>query len=132
MPPEGDRRTSFRAWISSPEVLIGLSAVLLGVCGLTVSIYQARLARREARASVWPHLEVAASLNAGHAVLWIHNTGVGPARIRAANVTLAGKPEKTWEAVTTLQELVNRSRVVPAPSGPQEVDDCRGIGAGGI
>lgn len=36
---------SFADWITSPQMLVGLSAILLSLCGLFVSIYEASLMR---------------------------------------------------------------------------------------
>lgn len=56
--PERSRRLS-------PDMIAALSAVVIGVCALGVSLYQAsimreqsRLMREQQRASVWPNVAV--------------------------------------------------------------------------
>ncbi len=80
----------------SPQMLVGLSALLLSVCGLFISIYEASLIRQAQRASVWPYVEVSASLRSSRIQLGVQNTGVGPARIQAASVTYKGETKANW------------------------------------
>lgn len=88
---------SFREWIGRPQVLVGLSALVLSLCGLFISIYETRIVREEQRASVWPHVEVGTSVNAERVRFHVRNTGVGPARIRAAAVLHRGDTLSGWE-----------------------------------
>ena len=37
-----------------PEMLVGISAVVIGVCALGVSLYETKLMREEQRAAVLP------------------------------------------------------------------------------
>lgn len=106
----GEARSLGR-WLSRPQTLIGLSALLLSVCGLFISIYEASLVRRQQRASAWPHLEVAPSLGDGRVKLWIRNTGVGPARIHAAALTYDGETLPGWDAL--LRELSEDAGRIP-------------------
>ncbi len=55
---QGTDQQPFSTWIMLPQTLIGLSAVLLSVCGLFIAIYEASLIRQAQRASVWPYVEV--------------------------------------------------------------------------
>ena len=82
-----------------PEMLVAMSAIVLSICGLFVALYEASIARRAERASVWPHVEVATSVQGTHVQIWVHNTGVGPARIRAANVSHQGTTLTDWAAL---------------------------------
>jgi len=94
----------FLRWLGRPEMLVGLSAVLLSVCGLFISIYEASLMRTEQRASVWPHVETAVSIKDDDIAFWVQNTGIGPARIRAAAVTYDGATLAGWsELLETLE-----------------------------
>lgn len=88
--------SGFREWLSRPEVMIGLSAVVLSVCGLFVSIYETSLIRQEQRASVWPRVEVGSSFNDEGVRFHVRNTGVGPARVRAAAVIHGGDTLGDW------------------------------------
>ncbi len=96
MNSERTNRTPFWEWITRPQMLVGLSALLLSLCGLFISIYEASLIRQAQRASVWPYVQIAASLSPGRINLWVQNTGVGPARIQAASVTYKGETKANW------------------------------------
>lgn len=50
-----------------PEMLVGISAVVIGLCALGVSLYETSLMRQEQRAASLPLLELSRSynLNAG-------------------------------------------------------------------
>lgn len=90
---------SFADWISSPQMLVGLSAILLSLCGLFVSVYEASLMRQQQRASVWPHVQVGPSFSEGRTAFIVRNTGVGPARIEAANLEHKGEVKDGWESL---------------------------------
>lgn len=93
MNSEGTDHQPFSKWITRPETLIGLSALLLSLCGLFIAIYEASLIRQSQRASVWPYVEVGGTINPDRISLRVQNTGVGPARIRAAAVTYKGETQ---------------------------------------
>ena len=87
------------------EMVVGISAVLIGVCALVVSIYETRLMRQQQQAAVLPILELGRS----HYVtgededrwrLSLHttNVGIGPARVLDFRVTVDGEPQRTWGA----------------------------------
>ncbi|WP_263785757.1 hypothetical protein [Salinibacter grassmerensis] len=98
---EGDTRSdeSFSQWLAEPQTMIGLSAVLLSLCGLFVSIYETRLMRQEQWASVWPRVSVGPSLNtrSDTVEIKVRNSGIGPARIRAARIEHEGKQKANWQ-----------------------------------
>ena len=127
---EGTDQLPFSTWITRPQMLVGLSALLLSLCGLFIAIYEASLIRQAQRASVWPYVEVAGSINPDGIKLWVQNTGVGPARIRAAAVTYQGETQTGWldlvrsvvgedsVRVNVYQSLID-GRVLPSDS-PKE------------
>ena len=84
---------------SSPEMVVAVSAIVLSICGLFIALYEASIARRAERASVWPHVEVSASVQGAQVEIWVRNTGVGPARIRAASLTHDGTVLDDWGAL---------------------------------
>ena len=103
----------------NPEMLVGVSAVVIGVCALAVSVYETSLMREEQRASVIPLLELSRSWSGGdsgdpedHGRLWIHaeNVGIGPARIVSFNVTVDGVPKRTWGRA--MADLLGREQLV--------------------
>jgi hypothetical protein len=90
---------SFSQWLTEPQTMIGLSAALLSLCGLFISIYETSLIRQEQRASVWPRISVAPSVSTGSdtAEIVVQNSGVGPARIRAARIEHEGERKAGWQ-----------------------------------
>jgi hypothetical protein len=88
-----------------PEMLVGVSAVFIGVCALVVSLYETQLMREEQRASVLPILEMGRSHytrkespEKWRLSLHVENVGIGPAVIRDFRVTVDGKPHPTWRS----------------------------------
>lgn len=126
-----DHKSPFSEWIRSPQTMIALSAVLLSLCGLFISIYEASLIREQQRASVWPNVEITASINPGDLKIFVQNTGVGPARIQNASVVYKEEVKANWGEVvqsieydkvanmSSYQSLIN-GRVLPLNS-PQEL-----------
>jgi uncharacterized protein (DUF433 family) len=95
------------------EMLVGVSAVVIGVCALGVSLYEASLMRDEQRAAVMPLLELSRSYNlqsdespGKESRLWLQaqNVGIGPARVLDFRVTVDGVPYPTWDAA--LRKLI--------------------------
>lgn len=99
-----------------PEMLVGISAVIIGVCALGVSLYETSLMREEQRAAVMPLLELSRSYNlhtddssAEKSRLWLQaeNVGIGPARVEDFRVTVDGNPQPTWGAA--MRELIGHA-----------------------
>lgn len=87
------------------EMLVGISAVIIGLCALGVSLYETSLMRAEQRAAVMPILELGRSYNVSTSdpsrnrlALLAQNVGIGPARVLDFKVTVDGKPQLTWDA----------------------------------
>lgn len=78
------------------QTLVGLSAIILSVCALGVSIYQAQIMRETQRATVWPFIEILPSNNNGESSLGIYNKGIGPAMIKTVSLKVDDKPFKNW------------------------------------
>lgn len=90
-----------------PEMLVGVSAVVIGICALGVSLYETNLMREEQRAAVIPLLELGRSYNlavddpsSGKTRLSLHaeNVGIGPAQVRDFRVLVDGNTKSTWDA----------------------------------
>jgi hypothetical protein len=69
-------------------------ATLVGLMALLIASYTAYLQRKQARAQVWPRVEV--MRYSGRLSFMAANRGVGPARVRAAMVLVDGKPIRRW------------------------------------
>ncbi len=89
-----------RPWWQDPSWIAALGAVLLGVSGVSVSLYQAKLMHEQQRMSVWPFLTVISDNTelAGKGVsrLVISNDGVGPALIQQVGLWLDDRPMRSW------------------------------------
>ena len=95
-----------------PEMLVGISAVVIGLCALGVSLYETSLMRSEQRAAVVPILELGRSYNVSvtdpsrNRLSFIaQNVGIGPARVIDFRVTIDGEPYPTWDAA--MRELAD-------------------------
>lgn len=132
MADEKKQKPLLPRWLMRPQMLVGLSALLLSLCGLFISIYEASLIRQSQRATTWPYVEIGASLNAGRVTIWVENTGVGPARIQAGAVTYKGEVQEDWQqlmhniagetadSVDIYKSLIN-GRVLPANSDREAI-----------
>jgi hypothetical protein len=102
--PRTDRRPLWSR-ISEPEMLIAMSAVLIGACALVVSVVQVQIMREEQHASVWPRLHVSQSYAQGTNLgISLVNPGIGPAVIKHIKVSVDGVSRTTWKSV--LEALV--------------------------
>ncbi len=79
---------------------LSLAAGVAALFAVGVSLYQARLAREQLRASAWPYLAQSNSYVPEQPYTrQVENQGVGPARVRAFRVLVDGRPAQTWGAV---------------------------------
>lgn len=99
----------------SAEMLVGVSAVFIGVCALLVSLYETSLMRAEQRSAVMPLLELGRSYFVNNleedADKWrlsliAENVGIGPARVQDFVVSVDGEPVPTWRVA--FQKLLGR------------------------
>lgn len=88
----------------SADMLVGLSALLVSLVAVIVSLYSASIDREYARASVWPRLQIYRSFTIedtadakGSFSYGVSNFGTGPALIKYAEVSYKGKPIQTWQ-----------------------------------
>lgn len=125
-----DHKSKFSDWIKSPQTMIALSAVVLSVCGLFISIYETSLIREQQRASVWPNVQVTPSFKSDTLKIFVQNTGIGPARIMNASMKYKGELINNWDHlksafdyeekdISDIQSLVS-GEVVP-PSTEKEL-----------
>jgi len=83
--------------------IVSGSATIIAIVALATAIYQSKLMRDQAKASVWPYLLVGNSGNNGYSRI-VQNVGLGPAIIRSFEVTVNGKPVHRWkEAVDSMR-----------------------------
>jgi len=97
---ESTRRESRLAIITN-TILSG-SATIIAVVALATGIYQAKLSRDQADASVWPYILQGNSGNNGYARI-LQNVGIGPAKIGAFEVRVGNVVVHSWrEAAESL------------------------------
>ena len=85
-----------KSWFQQPEMIVGLSALLVSLVAVGVALYSAYIDRAYARASVWPRLEVGRSFNPETYTYLVTNNGTGPAVVKWAVLTLKGEPLAHW------------------------------------
>jgi len=73
------------------ELWLTVSAVVISVCALVVSVLQTRIAREQQTASVWPRLMLDADVLERNFSISVVNQGVGPAIIRDVSIQYQGK-----------------------------------------
>ena len=86
-----------------PDMIVAICAVIVGMCALGVSFYQTLIMREQQRelseqrrAEMWPNLEMGVN-NQGEFIRFIVlNTGIGPARIKAINMSYNGESIRDW------------------------------------
>jgi hypothetical protein len=121
-PPKKTRRR----W--SAEMITACAAVVIGVSALAVSLYEAGLIREHQRASVWPYLQGGHSWDGSSFRILVENSGIGPARVEAVQLTVDGSPVPDWtgffqalEVPTSAYTTSQLSGRVLLPGRPLEV-----------
>ena len=76
------------------EAFVAIAAIVISVCALFVSFYEARIMRTQQKASVWPYVQISQEYNHERFALNALNRGVGPAMIESVILTLDGKPQE--------------------------------------
>jgi hypothetical protein len=79
------------------DAFAAVIAAFIGLLALLVSAYTAYLQRKQAKAQVWPRVELFRYGSAG--TFGAENTGTGPARVTAVRVTVDGRPVREWDDV---------------------------------
>jgi hypothetical protein len=85
-----------RRWYTEPETFIAVAALIVSVSAVAVGIYEASLQRHHDRAEVWPRLEISTFTSTTGDFVELGNSGIGPAIVENAVVTLDGKPQHSW------------------------------------
>ena len=76
--------------------IVSIAATVIAVIALATAVYQAKLMRDQAKASVWPYLIQGNSGNGGYSRI-VQNVGIGPAIIRAFEVRVDGHVVHDWD-----------------------------------
>ena len=78
--------------------IVSASATIIALVALGTGLYQAKLSRDQAKATVWPYLISGNSGENGFARI-VQNVGLGPAIIGAFEVHVDGRPMHSWKEV---------------------------------
>lgn len=73
--------------------------VVVSCCAIALTLYGGCQDRHFRRLSVRPELDIAFTAETGWNGWVLHNSGLGPARVRWFAVTLDGRPKKDWTEV---------------------------------
>ncbi len=119
-----EARPPNRPWYREPETFIALAALVVSISAVAVGLYEAALQRRHDRAEVWPHLEIETFTKPEGAVVYLDNTGIGPAIVQEIVVRVDGRHINSWQ--TVIDSLLGR----PAPQFANESVSGHGIRAG--
>ena len=71
--------------------ILALTAIVLSLAALGVSVFEVSTIRDEQRMGVWPYIQLASRYNAEGFALLASNKGIGPARVRHVEVRYEGK-----------------------------------------
>lgn len=91
-PPK--RKRLFARW--SNESIVALSALLISLCALTVSILEVRLMYQQQRAMVYPHLTLGINYNAEGYQVYVKNSGNGLAMVKQVQIWNEETYFQTW------------------------------------
>lgn len=89
----------------NPEWIVAISAVIISLCALGVSVFQTRIMKEQQAHSVWPHVQIYNS-NLNGIELTMENKGVGPAIIQNANYSFDGK---SVDGIKALMEVIRKA-----------------------
>lgn len=84
---------------SKAQSFVAFTAIVVSVCALVVSFYQARIMRETQKAAVWPFVEILPSNTATESFLGIYNKGTGPAIIKSVTLSIDDQSFTTWNAL---------------------------------
>ena len=110
------------------SMITALSAGLISLSALTVSIYEAYLQRQEQRVSVWPIMEHWTAYTGESFSIHIANKGIGPATVEHVEVLSGGRPMASWstvfaEALGDGSKRYNQSMVVGNVMAPGDASE---------
>jgi hypothetical protein len=78
------------------EMITAMTAVVIGVGAIGVSLYETTLIRQQLKGSSWPNIEGGFSYSEEGFRYFLTNSGVGPARIQSAEITVDGNAVRDW------------------------------------
>jgi hypothetical protein len=96
----------------STDRIVSLSAMVVGVSSLLITLYQTKLMRESARPSVLPYLMVGLNSDSDGVFVTLRNAGVGPALIDKIMVRAKGReiPGDAYEYYVSTRSPVETDR----------------------
>jgi hypothetical protein len=75
------------------DIIVSLSAILISLATFGIYFYQTKIIQEQAKASVYPHLEIVREYNNSDNpfILYIKNVGIGPAFLKKMEIKYKGK-----------------------------------------
>jgi len=71
---------------------VAITAIVLSICALLVSVLEVSAIRDEQRIQVWPYIDLASRYNSEGFFIEATNKGIGPARVRSLEMFLDDEP----------------------------------------
>lgn len=78
-------------------MIVALAAVLISLCALVATIYEANLQRKGQLLSVWPNLSVVTKKGDNGYHIAVANKGLGPALVKTFRVEVDNQPVYSWQ-----------------------------------
>ncbi|WP_395373279.1 hypothetical protein [Marinicella sp. W31] len=101
-----------KKWYQNPEMIIGLSALMVSLMAVFIGAYTAYIERTFARSSMWPRLEIFRSFSQKDEQRYfkysVSNVGTGPALIQYAVLKFDGQVATNW---SVFMELIEAEKV---------------------
>lgn len=91
------RRRFFQSFNSN--TVIALSALLVSLCALVVSIVEVNIMRSQEKAVLWPHLSIGMSYNSEGFRFGAINHGTGPALIKSVVIKKDNTYFNSWDSI---------------------------------
>ena len=98
------------------DIIVSVSAMLVSLATFGIYLYQTKIIHEQARASVYPHLEIVRGYN-NHDnpfILYVRNVGIGPAFLKTMEIEYNGKIYKSKDFRNACLTGVVVRDVIPA------------------
>jgi hypothetical protein len=82
-----------RKFIWRVDIIVSLSAMLISLATFGIYLYQTKIIQEQAKASVYPHLEIVREYNNNDNpfIIYVKNVGIGPAFLKKMEIKYKGK-----------------------------------------
>jgi hypothetical protein len=121
-PPATPLPPSTRRALDADRIL-SVSAIVIGVCTLFITLYQTHLSRQAQSAQVLPYLVFGITSNDGGTHVTLRNDGVGPARIVDFRIHYRGRAQTVdpYEFFLAERPALNANRITVDKVAPGRV-----------